>query len=346
MSNNNKKELINVIWVEDNKELHDYISLQAETYGIRLFPYTCWSKAENVIESDYDKWSAIILDAKCKVDEDSIDSSYKFLTHVFSRLSHLSTKHRRNIPWFVLSGGGADKGPIDELIIDERKKWDKNWNKRFYKKGVDEERLFDNIKEVAESMSDIQIKESLYPDVFQAIREIGLPEEAKDYMMKLLKPIHFNVEGNDAYNNHFEFPRLILEYIYRSMVSHNILPQDMINNRGKDSVNLSACSKLLGSGSISEYGVKVDYPSKIFPVIIRNMVWNMTTIIGSYVHTTSDDSDAKETVDTKGHIDSVGGSPYLLRKIANELCDIILWYKDFLHKHPNDEENLKLWTKK
>ena len=344
--NNNKKEMLNVIWVEDNKELHDILSLQAETCGIRLFPYTCWSKAEKELEFDYNKWSAIILDAKCKVDEDSIDNSCKFLTHVFSRLSHLSTKHRRNIPWFVLSGGGADKGPIDELIIDDRLKWDKNWNKRFYKKGVDEERLFSNIKEVSESISDIQIRESLYPDVFQAIREIGLPKEADDYMMKLLKPIHFNVEDNDAYNSHYEYPRLILEYIYRSMVVNNLLPNEMINNRGKDSVNLSACSKLLGTGSISEKGFNVDYNFKVFSTIIRNTVWNITTITGSYVHTTSEDTDEKEKVDTKGHIETVGKSPYLLRKIAYELCDIILWYKDFLRKHPDKDENMKLWTKK
>ena len=89
--------------------------------------------------------------------------------------------------------------------------------------------LLYRIKETVEKADSNIIMSSLYPDVFQAIREIGLPKEANDYMMKLLKPIHFNVEENEAYNSHYEYPRLILEYIYRSMVANNLLPQEMIN---------------------------------------------------------------------------------------------------------------------
>ena len=346
MTMSEKKRYIEVLWVEDNKSLHEIYPLQAETYGIDMVPFDNWNDAYNALTSDYNRWDAIVLDAKCKVDRNSADNACKFLPTVFESIAELSTKNKRLIPWYILSGGGAEVGPINDLIIDKRKKWDGDWPKSFYSKNTDFVALLYRIKETVEKADSNIIMSSLYPDVFQAIREIGLPKEANDYMMKLLKPIHFNVEDNEAYNSHYEYPRLILEYIYRSMVAHNLLPPEMINNRGKDSVNLSACSKLLGTGAISEKGFNVDYKFKVFSTIIRNTVWNITTITGSYVHTTSEDSDDKETIDTKGHIESVGGSPYLLRKIAYELCDIILWYKDFLRKHPNKEENLKLWTKK
>lgn len=341
-----EKRYIEVLWVEDNKSLHEIYPLQAETFGIDMVPFDNWDDAYKELTTDYNKWDAIVLDAKCKINKESADNAVRFLPEVFSALSQLSEKNKRVIPWYVLSGGGAEVGPISDLIIEKRKQWDGDWKKPFYSKNTDFDKLLYRIKETVEKTDNIQIRESLYPDVFQAIREIGLPKEADDYMMKLLKPIHFNVEDNDAYNSHYEYPRLILEYIYRSMVVNNLLPNEMINNRGKDSVNLSACSKLLGTGSISEKGFNVDYNFKVFSTIIRNTVWNITTITGSYVHTTSDDTDEKEKVDTKGHIETVGRSPYLLRKIAYELCDIILWYKDFLRKHPDKDENMKLWSKK
>ena len=339
-----EKKYIEVLWVEDNKSLHEIYPLQAETYGIDLVPFENWEEAYKVLSSDYNKWDAIVLDAKCKVNKDSADNAVKFLPEVFTDLTQLSEKNKRIIPWYVLSGGGAEVGPISDLIIEKRKSWDCDWNKPYYSKNTDFDIMLYRIKQNFEKTDNFQIKESLYPDVFQAIREIGLSKDSEDYMMKLLKPIHFNVEDNEAYNSHYEYPRFILEYIYRSMVKHNLLPKELINNRKKDSVNLSACSKLLGSGSINEYSVNVKYSFVVFPTIIKNIVWNITTITGSYVHTKSEKSDDQEKVDTKGHIATVGGSPYLLRKIAYELCDIILWYKDFLRKHPDDEENLKLWS--
>lgn len=341
-----EKKCIEVLWVEDNKSLHEIYPLQAETYGIDMVPFENWEDAFKQLTSDYNKWDAIVLDAKCKINKESADNAVKFLPEVFTALTLLSEKNKRIIPWYVLSGGGAEVGPISDLIIEKRKLWDSDWKKPYYSKNTDFDTLLYRIKETFEKSDVFQIKESLYHDVFQAIREIGLPNDAEDYMMKLLKPIHFNVEDNDAYNSHYEYPRYILEYIYRSMVSHNLLPKELINNRRKDSVNLAACSKLLGSGSISEHGFNFAYSFVVFPTIIRNAVWNTTTITGSYVHTKSEGSDDKEKVDTKGHIAAVGGSPYLLRKIAYELCDFILWYKDFLRKHPNDEENSTLWTKK
>lgn len=341
-----EKRYIEVLWVEDNKSLHEIFPLQAETFGIDMVPFDNWDDAYKELTTDYNKWDAIVLDAKCKINKESADNAVRFLPEVFSALSQLSEKNKRIIPWYVLSGGGAEVGPISDLIIEKRKQWDGDWKKPFYSKNTDFDKLLYRIKETVEKTDNIQIRESLYPDVFQAIREIGLPKEVDEYMMKLLKPIHFNVEDNEAYNSHYEYPRLTLEYIYRSMVAQNLLPNEMINNRGKGSVNLSACSKLLGTGDISEKGFNFHYPKPLVSSILKDIIWNITKISGSYVHTTSEDTDEKEKVDTKGHIETVGRSPYLLRKIAYELCDIILWYKDFLRKHPDKDENLKLWTKK
>ena len=43
MTMSEKKRYIEVLWVEDNKSLHEIYPLQAETYGIDMVPFDNWN---------------------------------------------------------------------------------------------------------------------------------------------------------------------------------------------------------------------------------------------------------------------------------------------------------------
>lgn len=73
--------LVQVLWVEDDPELIQpfRLPMDAANYGLQLVSYPCWDDAKVALENEFDRWSAIILDAKCKYHRDSKDNAVKFL---------------------------------------------------------------------------------------------------------------------------------------------------------------------------------------------------------------------------------------------------------------------------
>ena len=98
-------DLIQVLWVEEDPMVTESYPLKAESEGLELVPYSCWDDAKKALEEDYDRWSAIILDAKCKQHRDSADNAIKFLGEALKDISKLSEKKSRILPWYILTGG-------------------------------------------------------------------------------------------------------------------------------------------------------------------------------------------------------------------------------------------------
>ena len=72
-------ELKQVLWVEDDPVVIEQYPLKAENFDLQLVAYPCWDEAKVALENDFDRWSAIILDAKCKYHCDSEDNAVRFL---------------------------------------------------------------------------------------------------------------------------------------------------------------------------------------------------------------------------------------------------------------------------
>ena len=56
-------DLIQVLWVEDDPMVIENYPLKAENFGLQLVDFPCWDAAQAALENDFDRWSAIILDA-------------------------------------------------------------------------------------------------------------------------------------------------------------------------------------------------------------------------------------------------------------------------------------------
>lgn len=48
-------------------------------------------------------------------------------------------------------------------------------------------------------------------------------------------------------------------------------------------------------------------------------------------------------VKPQSFLDSIGNPPYLLQSMALELCNIILWYANYLEEHDDEEINALNW---
>lgn len=336
------EDFINVLWVENDPLLIDKMSypLEAEDYGIHLVPFTCWEHAAKELEDNFDNWSAIILDAKCKFKNDDIDNASRFLVNVFPELERIYRNKQRHLNWYILSAGGAEIGDLDNLIPDTRMKWDKDWGKKYYSKNVDRSALFERIRKQVSYSDEQTISEIVYKDVFDAITDCQLNDKAKNCMIKLLLPIHFNKITDNGYNDRFYYARHVLEYVFRSMIERGILPSSVRTlSTGKDQINLSLSSKLLAG--ISDKRIPYSYCRVIFPKIIADSVRNIIFICGADVHTSENVS--KNVIDVNAHLKYTNNSPYLLRAITFQLCDLLIWYKEFLKENPDEEINATWW---
>ena len=357
---------IQVLWVENDAQIIEAYPREAEmSEELQLCPFPCWEKAEVALESDYNRWDAIILDAKCQYDKNDADKAEKFLSHVFPRIERLANRQSRTIPWYVLSGEGEDD--IRDLIPDTND-WDEDWvrkvNRRFYSKNskvrwdskdeYERRVLFQRIKtQVLHYNHELQLRNDLYFDVFDAVRKIQLAPEIEGYLVDLLEPIHFKGTDNDDYNRRYIDLRKALEFIFRHMVAKGILPSILLRSKEKDEINLSWSSLFLGAKQPKRIEDAKEGERKLWKNIIRNTEapllprqladWLQMAIFqtGGAAHT----SEIEEQIcmNLEKYLPHVGSSSYMLRSLTFGLCDLILWYQNFLNKNPDEEKNALLW---
>ena len=125
-------KLIQVLWVEDDQDAVERGQMDAYSFGLQLEAFPCWDDAKKALDEEYDRWSAIILDAKCKYHADSSDNAVRFLGEALKDISILGEKKGRIIPWYVFTGG--DEGEVSDSINDDRMIWDGDWTEGKKKK--------------------------------------------------------------------------------------------------------------------------------------------------------------------------------------------------------------------
>ena len=332
-------DLIQVLWVEDDPKVTQSYRVEAETLGLQLEPYSCWDDAKKALEKDYDRWSAIILDAKCKYHRDSADNAVVFLREALKDIAALSGKKGRVIPWYVLTGGDIDE--VSDSINDDRLEWDEDWtkssNKNYYSKSVDRETLYRRIRHHANKSPRLQIQ-SMYRNVLEAIEECGIDDKGYNALEELLIPIHFPKGIKDAdYNVKFEKAREVLEYIFRSMSVHGILPK-----WGKE-VNLRWSSCILsGIDAINkkENIVVIKSNEQVLSPVLKRALKEMVDIIPAFCHS---DNEEEGEIKKEEYFSNVDNSTYLLKSFAFQLCDIVLWYRNYLKTHLDVKENKSKW---
>lgn len=352
---------IYVLWVEDDPKITETYPLEAEMQeDIDLCPFPCWETAEIELEKDYDKWDAIILDAKCRYRKDDADKAEKFLSHVFSRIQKIAKLKNRTIPWYVLSGQGEDD--ICDLIPDTNE-WDEDWqelmHRRFYSKngrttfGGEEKNeravLFSRIKTHAKLNPRFQVEYDLYPDVFRTLERLNLSADVGYHLMELLVPIHFKEHSKpEDYNKKYADLRKALEYMFRHMVEKMGLLPPIIISPSKG-VNLSWSSLFLGanqpesienltSGEKNFWDkIKRNTENPILPKQLSDWLKSAVFQTGASVHTSKEKEES--SMNFKKYMEHVGNSPYMLRSLTLGLCDFILWYSNFVKEHPDAEKN-------
>lgn len=343
----NGSDFYKVLWVEDDLRVTRSLPRKAEKDWLDLRPFSCWDDAQEALINDFDSWDAIILDAKCKHHRNSLDNAAEFLREALMEIRAICREKGRQLNWYILTGeGGAETESINEHIPNERMKWDGDWTeqtgKKFYSK-VDKEvdMLFKRIKYHASQSERTQIKTQLYRDVFDAMQQCRINEEANELMVDLLFNLQRNKDGKEANSIMWE-ARKIMEYVFRAMIDEwGMLPTEFVTSDKKEKVNLTSAARMLGGDPTDNDKRTVSYVYKE-PInnILKYQIIGIVNQTGEYLHT---DKAGGQVSHTSELLASVNHSPYLVYGMTMNLCNIILWFKHYILEHPDPKENMKNW---
>ena len=339
-------DLIQVLWVEDDPNVTKTFPIKAETFGLHLDPYSCWDDAKAALESDFNSWSAIILDAKCKYHRDSADNAVEFLREALDDISTICEKKGRIIPWYVLTGGSETE--VSDSINDKRLKWDSDWtdeqHKKYYSKNVDNEALYERIKAHAQKSCRIQIQE-MYRDVYEQLLKFNA--DVCEDILTIIEAIHFPNSHHDFNPKYFYNPlRKALEQIFRSLGKVGIIPDTFFPN---GIVNINQCFMFVIGNPAEKLGYKHGGGG-----ITSGHIQDMMSLIYNLGNTSShsfESSHPTELSDDEiqnydNHIKTIGGnSKLLIFSIALQFCEILQWMNNYIKNHPDKEENRKKWIK-
>ena len=333
-----------VLWVDDDPSIVEGYQNSADEYFIELDHSPNWEDAERKLMISFNEYSAIILDANCRLRESDNIESEQFLGKVMIRLSRIFGEKRKFIPWYVLSAGTMVHFDFVMQLIntDERRLLEPEWGKLLYLKDKNDDftTLFTNIKKVGQNMS---INTVLYRhiDVFKYVGDGHIINytEARNILLKMLSALYYPEE-----NLNFEYEgnplRRVLEYMFRSAYDWGLLPEECFQK--ENHVNLQESYKYLAGQNAACYkNNKVDYyfrygqPGEIILLDeISKLVLDIKNFASSDSHTNLEESyfipEQKKNIFFS----------YVL-----QMCHIIKYYGQYVDEHQNVAANISKFIK-
>ena len=345
-----------VLWVDDRITDPSYITPfqnTAEDYDIVLCSVSNWEEAFKRLSDHFEEYSAIILDAECKMNPDDPEEC-GFIHKVIPDLNLFCGKKQTYIPWYILSAGTMDGfNSVMNIAQSTRSKQEQEWGPMVYSKTASaksensQEKLFENIQRVAQN----QISNKVlfrYKDTFQYLGEGKLiDKEARSIMLKMLCQLHYP-EDNPRFEYQGNPLRKVLEHLYRAAHKIGLLPSECFDHRGQ--LNLLDANRYM-SGLDTEHS-KLRYgkkPSKngdtdgdtIFPKQVGYITKNILNFASADSHTANSN---EYTIDDKDLVIDESTKELFFSYVL-QLCHVIKFFGHFVETHSNKEENQKMIKK-
>lgn len=329
----------NILLIDDQYEdesIQDFI-LNASLSNIKINAVGTHDEGMDLILNDVEnKYQAVILDATGYKSIGESELSNTGLRYSLKKLS----EHRKTklVPWFVFTGASRNKNISEfsndlELFQDDIKFGRKG--QVYYIKVDDEEKLLEDIIFEIENLEKSQIQLQ-HKDVFRIAKKLNVPNDDINNLVGIFKSIQTN--GHDLEPSlYFTQLRKYIEYVFRDAVKYNILHEKCINNKGQ--VNLTESSLFL-SGEITKH-LKVQCNKSHYSKIMSENIKNLIFITGAASHTS--DVDPTENMDYQNYIESVN-TPYLLYQLTFVVCDLFVWYDNYLNSNSDIEANKSYWV--
>ena len=144
-----------VLWIDDDTNIIESTKMIADEYNLILEHYSNWQQAESSLRKNFTEYSAIILDANCKLRPLEPEKE-EFITAVLPQLLQIFGEKQTSIPWYVLSAGTMSNfSTTVNGAAASRERYAEEWGEMMYLKDVPEDNLrnvrflFDRISNIA-----------------------------------------------------------------------------------------------------------------------------------------------------------------------------------------------------
>jgi hypothetical protein len=298
----------NVIWIDDEWDKMTEFKDECEDLHIHLQPFSYQKAAMEELDKHPNSWDAVLLDGEIKDKSEHEEPSTKGLLNA---LMYLAEKHKQ-IPRFISTG--KDKVKDNEMLKDEH----------IYIKDVDDEKLFDDIRNTIDSIERYKVK-LLYKDVLELLSSIN--KDVCESIISIFEKMH-NPDADISFNSklYYNQIRQALECIYIVANKKGVIPDECCSG-GRP--NIDQCYRYLVGDPAFHAGVRYGQQGEyIVPEYIGAMMAMIKNIGNEFSHPNENN---------KTH--------YLLYSLALNLYEIGIWMFRYIEEHPNREENLKKCTK-
>ncbi len=354
-----------VLWVDDQTfengeitEFYDGFQGRAESHGIELVPFDNWDEAEYSLKKDFNEYSAIILDAYCKIHKDDTEKE-EFITAVLPSLTNIFGEKRKVLPWYILSAGTMNNfGNVVNGARYQHSKHEEDWGNMLYLKDTPDfeanpDRLFENITRIAKDMA-MNVVLYRHHDAFSYMGQNQLIDvRARKLMLRMLSALYYPEE-----NIGFEYKgnplRHVLEYLFWSAYKYGLLPDECIEEeKGKKRIAVQLASLFMAGKNVN-YTPKDNDSNKIKHTVRwgkaptgkdKNdgeaiFTEEIATCVNNIRIFTNDDSHTNE--DDPWYIDEERKDIFF--GYVLQMCHVISWYGKYIKSHSDRSENLKMIT--
>ena len=312
---------IRVLWFDD-----EFDSEALKSTFIRMEKHftliKCYTKDEFLYKIKSEKWDAIVLDV---LDTNGRDSGFQAAVRRI-------LKEYKNEPWFVFSGQeNVTKKESDVRSMLTEEDCHRDYADILYIKSEDNDRLINDIKNAVSDKPAWQLKNK-YSKV------LGIFDDniqGKKQLFDILLMLHGHKEQLD-HQTYYTQLRLILEWMFRDANKRGLLHDKCID--GKRKVNLTESSLFMAGKPTKYLGVYCEITH--FPKIIADNVKNLLEITGGASHTA--EPEESDLVNLQAYWEQVK-TPYLLYSLTLMLCDILIWYKEYIDENPDYANNVSHW---
>lgn len=312
---------IRVLWLDD-----EFDSEALKSTFIRMEKHftliKCYTKDEFLDKIKSEKWDAIVLDV---LDTNGRDSGFQAAVRRI-------LKEYKNEPWFVFSGQeNVTKKESDVRSMLTEEDCHRDYADILYIKSEDNDRLINDIKNAVSDKPAWQLKNK-YSKV------LGIFDDniqGKKQLFDILLMLHGHKEQLD-HQTYYTQLRLILEWMFRDANKRGLLHDKCID--GKRKVNLTESSLFMAGKPTKYLGVYCEITH--FPKIIADNVKNLLEITGGASHTA--EPEESDLVNLQAYWEQVK-TPYLLYSLTLMLCDILIWYKEYIDENPDYANNVSHW---
>lgn len=316
----------NILWIDDEWDKMTSFQLECkELHGLYLEPFRTRKDGIEALERDIEHWDAVLLDAKMFDKTDNETASLAGLRKATKRLDELSIK--RTIPYFISTGQ-------PDLISDKNFK---DLLGDYYVKGNDDVKLVNDMLEAIKNSDSQQVK-TIYMDVFSGLDNIGVRQFVEPKLMAILLPLHYPAKY-PSFNPilHYTQLREILEYVFRACNSVGIVPDQCIPN---GNVNLNQSSMYLAGKDAVNIGVRYgEKGERIVPVYIEGIIRSILEFGNIHSHSVELDEKDLQKIES---IFRTAKSRYIIFGLALQICEVIIWFSEYISKHSDKKINLLL----